>query len=87
MIRHESSREHTPSTATEKGPSDEPQEAADRRPAKPMTSEDALRLSIKLAVDAGNYERAIALLEVAKRTETKLNPVTRLTMTHDRKDR
>jgi hypothetical protein len=52
-----------------------------------MTSEDALRLSIKLAVDAGDYERAIILLEVAKRTETKLNAVTRLAMAHDRKDR
>jgi len=27
-------------------------------PAVPATSEDALRLAIKLAVDAGEYERA-----------------------------
>ncbi len=33
-----------------------------------MTSEDALRFSIRLAVAAGEYERAVALLDVAKRT-------------------
>jgi hypothetical protein len=32
-----------------------------------MTADDALRLAIKLAVDAGDYDRAAALLEVAKR--------------------
>ncbi len=32
----------------------------------PTTSEDALKLAIKLAVDAGEYERADALIEVAK---------------------
>jgi hypothetical protein len=37
----------------------------------PMTSDDALRLAIKLAVDAGDFERAIALLEVAKRVATR----------------
>jgi hypothetical protein len=34
----------------------------------PATSDEALRLAIKLAVDAGEYERAAALLEVAKGT-------------------
>jgi hypothetical protein len=34
----------------------------------PTSSHDALKLAIKLAVDAGEYERAVALLEVAKRT-------------------
>jgi hypothetical protein len=34
-----------------------------------------LKLAIKLAVDAGEYERAAALLDVAKRT-TKTGSVT-----------
>ncbi len=34
----------------------------------PTTCDDAIKLAIKLAVDAGEYERAAALLEVAKRT-------------------
>jgi hypothetical protein len=36
--------------------------------AEPSTSDEAIRLAIKLAVDAGEYERAAALLDVAKRT-------------------
>jgi hypothetical protein len=36
--------------------------------AEPLTSDEAIRLAIKLAVDAGDYERAAALLDVAKRT-------------------
>jgi len=36
----------------------------------PATSNDALRLAIKLAVDAGEYERAAALLDVARRKTT-----------------
>jgi hypothetical protein len=38
------------------------------REAPPTTSDDALRLAIKLAVDAGEYHRASELLDVAKRT-------------------
>ena len=34
----------------------------------PTTSEGALRLAIKLAVDAGEYERAATLIDVAKRS-------------------
>ncbi len=34
----------------------------------PTTSAEAIKLAIKLAVDAGEYERAAALLDVAKRT-------------------
>lgn len=45
------------------------------RDVAPATSDDALRLAIKLAVDAGEYERASALIDVAKRT-TKLAKVT-----------
>jgi hypothetical protein len=41
----------------------------------PATSEDAIKVAIKLAVDAGEYERAAALLDVAKRT-TKPGRVT-----------
>jgi len=33
----------------------------------PTTSDEALKLAIKLAVDAGEYERAAALLDVVKR--------------------
>jgi hypothetical protein len=33
----------------------------------PMSADEALRLAIKLAVDAGDYERAAALLSVLKR--------------------
>jgi hypothetical protein len=36
-----------------------------------MTADEALRLAIKLAVDAGDYERAGALLDVAKGTTSK----------------
>jgi hypothetical protein len=36
----------------------------------PTTSEEALKLAIKLAVDAGEYDRATALLEVARRMAT-----------------
>jgi hypothetical protein len=32
------------------------------------SSDEALKLAIKLAVDAGEYDRAAALLEVARRT-------------------
>jgi hypothetical protein len=32
----------------------------------PVTSEDALRLAIKLAVDAGEYERAAGVLDVLR---------------------
>jgi hypothetical protein len=43
----------------------------------PTTSDDAIKLAIKLAVDAGEYERAAALLEVAKRTAkpAKVTPI------------
>ena len=33
----------------------------------PATSEEALRLAIKLAVDAGEYERAAGVLDVLRR--------------------
>jgi hypothetical protein len=32
-----------------------------------MSANDALRLAIKLAVDAGDYERAAGLLDIARR--------------------
>jgi hypothetical protein len=34
----------------------------------PATSEEALRLAVKLAVDAGEYERAAGVLDVLGRT-------------------
>jgi hypothetical protein len=42
----------------------------------PRTSDDAIKLAIKLAVDAGEYERATALLDVAKRTTKGTNVAT-----------
>jgi hypothetical protein len=33
----------------------------------PVTSDDALRLAIKLASDAGEYDRAGALLDILRR--------------------
>jgi hypothetical protein len=35
-------------------------------PEVPATSEEALRLAIKLAVDAGEYERAAGVLDVLR---------------------
>ena len=37
-------------------------------PEVPATSEEALRLAVKLAVDAGEYERAAGVLDVLGRT-------------------
>jgi hypothetical protein len=40
---------------------------AEREPS-PTTSDDAIKVAIKLAIDAGEYDRAAALLDVVKRT-------------------
>jgi hypothetical protein len=53
----------------------EVQPLAERAEPTPRTSDDAIKLAIKLAVDAGEYERAAALLDIAKRT-TKPGKVT-----------
>lgn len=37
-------------------------------PAAPATSDEALRLALKLAVDAGEYDHAAAILGVLRRT-------------------
>ena len=39
-----------------------------------LTADDALRLAITLAVEAGDYERATALLEVLKRSRMSRGP-------------
>jgi hypothetical protein len=44
--------------------------------ATPTSSDEALKLAIKLAVDAGEYERATALIEVAKRIAEPANVAT-----------
>ena len=44
-----------------------PQMAADERSTAPTTADDALHLAIVLALDASDYERASALIEIAKR--------------------
>jgi hypothetical protein len=66
MIRHETSRNC--------GTNGEIAELVDTevirgsRVGAPTTADEALRLAIKLAVDAADYERAGALIDVAKRT-------------------
>jgi hypothetical protein len=37
-------------------------------PQVPTTSDDALRLAVKLAVDAGEFDRAAAVLDVLRHT-------------------
>jgi hypothetical protein len=51
----------------------------------PTTSDEALRLAIKLAVDAGQYERAASLIEVARRTTAKPASVTALAVVRDQR--
>jgi hypothetical protein len=58
---------------------------AHAEPSAPTTSDDAIKLAIKLAVDAGEYERAAALLDVAKRTITRTAPVVTLADRRERK--
>jgi hypothetical protein len=66
MSRHEKPREWLQDASAGSCGSTEPQLAVSRRLAAPKTVDDALRLTIKLAVDAGDYARARALLEIAK---------------------
>ena len=40
-------------------------------PEVPATSEEALRLAVKLAVHAGEYERAAVVLDELRRTTTR----------------
>ncbi len=56
--------------------SDSPAVSRPREPS-PTTSDDAIKLAIKLAVDAVEYERAGALLDVAKPTAkpAKVTPI------------
>ncbi len=78
MIRHESSQADALAAATSV-------EARTARPADAPTSvDDALRLAIKLAVDGGDYDRAAALLDVAKRTATRPASVTPLALARER---
>jgi hypothetical protein len=57
--------------------------ADDRGAHAPTTSDQALRLAIKLAVDAGEYERAATLVEVARRMATKPARVTTLAVARE----
>jgi hypothetical protein len=76
VIQNDSSRKVTDKRVDCKGPDSVPPleihpevaTAVDARSSAPTTSGEALHLAIKLAVDAGEYERAAALLEVAKIT-------------------
>ncbi len=60
--------------------------AAARADRSPTSSDEALKLAIKLAVDAGEYERAAALLDVAKKT-TRAAVVTSLAEERVRRER
>jgi hypothetical protein len=72
----DSSRNVTEKCAVCKGPDSVPLveihpqvgEAIDSRDPAPTTSGQALHLAIKLAVDAGEYEQAAALLDIARNT-------------------
>jgi hypothetical protein len=78
MIRHESSQSNTHSAAAAI-------EAPTRLPADaPRSVDDALRLAIKLAVDVGDYDRATALLDVARRTAPRPASVTPLSVARER---
>jgi hypothetical protein len=46
----------------------------------PTTSDEALRIAITLAVDAGEYDRAATLIEVVRHTAPKPASVTTLTV-------
>jgi hypothetical protein len=51
----------------------------------PTTIDDALRLAIRLAVDAGEYDRAVTLIDLARRTANKLASVTALAVERERR--
>jgi hypothetical protein len=53
-------------------------------PHVPATSEEALRLAIRLAVDEGEYERAATLIDVALRTTPKSASTTALAIVPER---
>jgi hypothetical protein len=72
-----------PRARSQVAPEVEPSMPAHEAP--PRTSDEALRLAIKLAVDAGEYKRAVELLEVAKRTATKQASVTALAIVRERR--
>jgi hypothetical protein len=64
LIRHQKTREcvqSAPIGSTRPTQGDGP----------PPTPDEALRFAIKIAVDAGDYDRATALVEVAKRLGAK----------------
>jgi hypothetical protein len=49
-----------------------------------LTADNALRLAITLAVGGGDYERAAALLDVARRVHPKSATITTLSLAKDR---
>jgi hypothetical protein len=53
----------------------------------PMTSDNAFRLAITLAVDAGDFDRATALLEVARRLAPQGASITPIALARDRERR
>jgi hypothetical protein len=71
-----------PEVAPEVEPFRHPAASADP---PPSTSDEAIKLAIKLAVDAGDFERAAALLDVAKRTAPRTAPIVTLAERRERK--
>jgi hypothetical protein len=65
VIQDDSSRNVTVVEAPSGGSGREPEGA-------PTTADDALKLAIRFAVDAGDYEQASALLEVARRVAARV---------------
>jgi hypothetical protein len=84
VIRHEKAWESVQTAPSEAPVPAGPQLAVERRSEMPGTSDEALRLAIKLAVDAGEYDRAAALLDVARRTAPKAASVTPLAAARER---
>jgi hypothetical protein len=52
-------------------------------PEVPTTSDEALRLAVKLAIDAGEYDRAAAVVDLLRRTSAR-GTVTSIAATRER---
>ena len=79
----ENSAERTDARDPAGGSPEHEVEPIDQGAHAPTTSDEALRLAIKLAVDAGEYERAATLVEVARRMATKPARVTTLAVARE----
>jgi len=87
VIRRETSRERMQNAATARSLRAEPRRAVEETSVTLTTGDDALHLAIELAVDARDYERASALIEIARRTPPKTAGVTTLALARERRPR